>query len=223
MNKTIVELRNIEKRYGDFTVFSDVNLEIGTNQTISICGDSGSGKTTLVNVVGLLESPTSGSVIWDGQDVTKNSLKTISRTRSSIFGYIFQHSNMIPELNVIENILLPKMISSYVTDDDKKFSYELLKYVGLSGAEKNDVQTLSGGEKQRVSVIRAIINRPKVIIADEPTGSLDETSGMNVMKVIIDVCERNGSSLILITHNPKFAQMMDKKFVLNKGNLAQIS
>lgn len=223
MNKTIVELRNIEKRYGDFTVFSGVNLEIGTNQTISICGDSGSGKTTLVNVIGLLEPPTSGSVIWDGQDVTKNSLKTISRTRSSIFGYIFQHSNMITELNVIENILLPKMISSCVTDDYKKFANALLKYVGLSGAEKNDVQTLSGGEKQRVSVIRAIINRPKVIIADEPTGSLDETSGMNVMKVIIDVCERNGSSLILITHNPKFAQMMDKKFVLNKGNLAQIS
>ena len=89
--------------------------------------------------------------------------------------------------------------------------------VGEGGA------TLSGGEKQRVSVIRAIINRPKVIIADEPTGSLDETSGMNVMKVIIDVCHRNGSSLILITHNPKFAQMMDKKFVLNKGNLTQIS
>ena len=223
MNKTIVELRNIEKRYGDFTVFSGVNLEIGTNQTISICGDSGSGKTTLVNVVGLLESPTSGSVIWDGQDVTKNSLKTISRTRSSIFGYIFQHSNMIPELNVIENILLPKMISSCVTDDDKKFANALLKYVGLSGAEKNDVQTLSGGEKQRVSVIRAIINRPKVIIADEPTGSLDETSGMNVMKVIMDICEKNSSSLILITHNPKFAQMMDKKFVLNKGALTQIS
>ena len=223
MNKTIVELRNIEKRYGDFTVFSGVNLEIGTNQTISICGDSGSGKTTLVNVVGLLEPPTSGSVIWDGQDVTKNSLKTISRTRSSIFGYIFQHSNMIPELNVIENILLPKMISSCVTDDYKKFANALLKYVGLSGAEKNDVQTLSGGEKQRVSVIRAIINRPKVIIADEPTGSLDETSGMNVMKVIMDICEKNSSSLILITHNPKFAQMMDKKFVLNKGNLAQIS
>ena len=223
MNKTIVELRNIEKRYGDFTVFSGVNLEIGTNQTISICGDSGSGKTTLVNVVGLLEPPTSGSVIWDGQDVTKNSLKTISRTRSSIFGYIFQHSNMIPELNVIENILLPKMISSCVTDDYKKFSNALLKYVGLSGAEKNDVQTLSGGEKQRVSVIRAIINRPKVIIADEPTGSLDETSGMNVMKVIMDICEKNSSSLILITHNPKFAQMMDKKFVLNKGALTQIS
>lgn len=223
MNKTIVELRNIEKRYGDFTVFSGVNLEIGTNQTISICGDSGSGKTTLVNVVGLLEPPTSGSVIWDGQDVTKNSLKTISRTRSSIFGYIFQHSNMIPELNVIENILLPKMISSCVTDDYKKFANALLKYVGLSGAEKNDVQTLSGGEKQRVSVIRAIINRPKVIIADEPTGSLDETSGMNVMKVIMDICEKNSSSLILITHNPKFAQMMDKKFVLNKGALTQIS
>ena len=223
MNKTIVELRNIEKRYGDFTVFSDVNLEIGTNQTISICGDSGSGKTTLVNVIGLLEPPTSGSVIWDGQDVTKNSLKIISKLRSSMFGYIFQHSNMITELNVIENILLPKMISSYVTDDDKKFANALLKYVGLSGAEKNDVQTLSGGEKQRVSVIRAIINCPKVIIADEPTGSLDETSGMNVMKVIIDVCNRNGSSLILITHNPKFAQMMNKKFVLNKGNLAQIS
>ena len=223
MNKTIVELRNIEKRYGDFTVFSDVNLEIGTNQTISICGDSGSGKTTLVNVIGLLEPPTSGSVIWDGQDVTKNSLKIISKLRSSMFGYIFQHSNMITELNVIENILLPKMISSYVTDDDKKFANALLKYVGLSGAEKNDVQTLSGGEKQRVSVIRAIINCPKVIIADEPTGSLDETSGVNVMKVIIDVCHSNGSSLILITHNPKFAQMMDKKFVLNKGNLTKIS
>lgn len=223
MNDPILELKDVKKTFMEYhrelTVLRNINFIINRGENVCICGDSGSGKTTLVNVIGLLESPTSGSILWQSNDVTKLSRYEITRLRPQMFGYIFQHYNLIPELNVIENILFPRRINGSISNDDILFADELLEYVQMSSMRDRSVNHLSGGEKQRIAVIRAMINRPNIIIADEPTGSLDEINGNSVMDMLLTMCKYNNSTLLLITHNPKFADRMDILYHLHDGEL----
>ncbi len=223
MNDPILELKNVKKTFIEYhrelTVLRNINFIINCGQNVCICGDSGSGKTTLVNVIGLLEDPTCGSVLWQSSDVTKLSRSDVIKLRPQMFGYIFQHYNLIPELNVIENILFPRRINGGVGREDVKLAHELLEQVQMSSMDKRFVNHLSGGEKQRVAVVRAMINRPRIIIADEPTGSLDESNGDSIMDMMLNMCKNNNSTLLLITHNSKFADLMDVSYNLHNGEL----
>jgi ABC-type lipoprotein export system ATPase subunit len=219
MNDYIVELKNIQKKFENVLVLKDVSFGIEERETISICGISGAGKTTLINIIGLLEFPTHGSISWEDQNIIVYGGKKISKMRAKIFGYIFQRCNLIPELNVIENILFPRRIISEISISDIEFAKELLRRVHLDGLENRSVWTLSGGESQRVAVVRAMINHPRIIIADEPTGSLDEKSANVTMDMIINLCEEYGSSLLLITHNQLFAKRMQTSYILHNSEL----
>ncbi|MDR1232809.1 MAG: ATP-binding cassette domain-containing protein [Puniceicoccales bacterium] len=219
MNDYIVELKNIQKKFENVLVLKDVNFGIRDRETISICGTSGAGKTTLINIIGLLELPTHGNIFWEDQNAIICNAKKISQMRGKIFGYIFQRCNLIPELNVIENILFPKRITSKISISDMEFARELLQRVHLGGFENRNVWTLSGGESQRVAVVRAMINRPRIVIADEPTGSLDEKSAHITMDMIVNLCREYGSSLLLITHNQLFAKKTQTSYILNNSEL----
>ncbi|MDR1433196.1 MAG: ATP-binding cassette domain-containing protein [Puniceicoccales bacterium] len=218
----IVKLGNVRKTFGDFMVFDDVSFGIKRRETVSICGDSGSGKTTLVNVIGLLEQPTHGRIFWNGKSVINQKMSYVAKLRSEMFGYIFQRCNLILELNVIENLLFPRRIADKIDSGDVAFAKKLLNQVKLDGFEERNVSTLSGGERQRVAAIRAMMNNPRVIIADEPTGSLDEKSANLVMDMIINLCDTYDSSLLLITHNPRFAQKMQTAYVLSNCTLTRV-
>ncbi|MDR2779127.1 MAG: ABC transporter ATP-binding protein [Puniceicoccales bacterium] len=222
MNDYIVELEDIQKKFENVLILKDVSFGIKERETISICGESGAGKTTLINIMGLLEPPTHGTIFWEGQKTITYGIEKISQLRAKIFGYIFQRCNLIPELNVIENILFPKRITSKIRTSDIEFAQQLLRLVQLGGFEERNVLTLSGGESQRVAAVRAMINRPRIIIADEPTGSLDEKSANIIMDMIINLCREYGSSLLLITHNQLFAKKMQTSYVLNNSKLKQL-
>ncbi|MDR2738170.1 MAG: ABC transporter ATP-binding protein, partial [Puniceicoccales bacterium] len=195
MSDFILELRNVQKKFQHIIIFDGINLAVNRRETVSICGNSGSGKTTLGNVAGLIEPPNIGSVIWNGEDMTDEKMSRISKLRPKIFGYIFQQCNLIPELNVMENILLPKRIMSQIARQDIDFAKTLLKQVNLDGFDLRHISTLSGGERQRIAAIRAMINHPPVVVADEPTGSLDEKSADSTMDMIIGLCKLHGSAL----------------------------
>ncbi|MDR1890781.1 MAG: ATP-binding cassette domain-containing protein [Puniceicoccales bacterium] len=222
MNDYIVELKNIQKKFEDVLILNDVSLGIKECETVSICGESGSGKTTLINIMGLLELPTHGTILWEGQRTITYGVEKISQLRAKIFGYIFQRCNLIPELNVIENILFPKRITSKISTADIKFAKRLLQRVQLNGFEERNVLTLSGGESQRIAVVRAMINHPRIVIADEPTGSLDEKSAIMTMDMIINLCREYGSSLLLITHNQLFAKKMQTSYILDSSELGSV-
>ncbi|MDR3144108.1 MAG: ABC transporter ATP-binding protein [Puniceicoccales bacterium] len=222
MSNIIAELRDVRKNFQDSLIFSGIDLWIEEGETIGICGDSGSGKTTLMNVLGMLDRPSGGSVIWEGNDVTGERSSKLSKLRPKLFGYIFQRCNLIPELNVLENLLFPRRIVTGVEQSDVDFAKNLLKRVSMSGAESRNITTLSGGERQRVAVVRAMMNHPKIIIADEPTGSLDERSADAVMDMIVGLCGEYGSALLLITHNGRFAKKMNTSHKLHGGKLEKI-
>ncbi|MDR1413655.1 MAG: ATP-binding cassette domain-containing protein [Puniceicoccales bacterium] len=219
MSDFIVEVQNLKKAFAGTLVFRGINLQISPGETISICGNSGSGKTTLVNVLSLLEPATQGNIFWKNENVTNAKSTKISQLRPKIFGYIFQQYNLIPELNVMENLLFPKRIIATIEKSDIEFARKLLEQVRLEGIEGRSIATLSGGERQRVAAIRAMINHPPIIIADEPTGSLDMKSADATMNMIVDLCQAQRSALLLITHNQRFAERMHTSYALNNESL----
>jgi ABC-type lipoprotein export system ATPase subunit len=205
--------------FQNIPVLRNINFGIKKGETISICGASGSGKTTLINILGLLESPTCGDVLWNGENVTHEKISRVAKLRAKIFGYVFQQCNLIPELNVLENLLFPRRIVAEITEVDTSFARNLLAQVGLVGVEKRDTATLSGGERQRVAAARAMMNHPDIIIADEPTGSLDTRASNLVMDMMVNLCKSSGSTLLLLTHNPIFAKNMEQSYVIDNGTL----
>ncbi|MDR1401416.1 MAG: ATP-binding cassette domain-containing protein [Puniceicoccales bacterium] len=223
MSNCIVEVQNLRKDFNGTSIFRGVNFRIMPRETVSICGNSGSGKTTLVNVLSLLEPPTQGNIFWQNENVTNANSGKISQLRPKIFGYIFQQCNLIPELNVLENLLFPTRIISIIKKSDIEFAKKLLGQVNLCGIEQRNVSTLSGGERQRVAAVRAMINHPKIIIADEPTGNLDVKSADATMDMIMNLCDAHGSSLLLITHNQRFAERMQTSYVLGNASLKKLS
>ena len=202
-------------------VLKGASLDVCESESVSICGESGAGKTTFLNIIAGLESPDSGEVLWDGRriDLLSNSKQAALRAR--FMGFVFQNCCLIPELNARENVEFAARIAGvYERRKSRARAEELLEFTGLGGRMKHLPSQLSGGEKQRVAVARALMNDPSVILADEPTGNLDEKTGESVMEMLLSLCGSGRASLILITHNPDFARRTSK-CVRISGGVAQ--
>lgn len=224
MNEIILRAKEIKKSFKSpngetIDVLRGANLEIARGQSISLRGESGAGKTTFLNVIAGLESPTSGEIYWDGQRVDNLSNSKQARLRAGFMGFVFQNYCLVPELNALENVELAARIAGKFDAFARKRAKELLDSVGLSGRLRHLPSQMSGGEKQRVAIARAVMNNPRVILADEPTGNLDEATGLEVMDIFLTLCSSYSTSLLLITHNPEFAARTSAQVKLAAGVL----
>ena len=224
MNEIILRAKEIKKSFKSpngetIDVLRGANLEIARGQSISLRGESGAGKTTFLNVIAGLESPTSGEIYWDGQRVDNLSNSKQARLRAGFMGFVFQNYCLVPELNALENVELAARIAGKFDASARKRAKELLDSVGLSGRLRHLPSQMSGGEKQCVAIARAVMNNPRVILADEPTGNLDEATGLEVMDIFLTLCSSYSTSLLLITHNPEFAARTSAQVKLAAGVL----
>lgn len=223
----VLKVRSLRKSFttpqGPIEVLSGIDLDIEAGCSVSIRGESGSGKTTLLNIISSLEAADSGDILWEGVPLGSKSDNWVTRKRGSFIGFVFQSYYLIPELNTLENVLIAKRIVGRITKEDRAQASQLLKQVGLASREKSLVYQLSGGERQRVALVRALVNRPKLIVADEPTGNLDEHTAQEVMHLMLDLCAGQGASVLLVTHSPVFAKSTDREFFLHLGKLNPLS
>ncbi len=204
---------------GSVSVLNGIDLRFSHGESISIRGESGSGKSTLLNVLSGLEVADSGSLEWQGQDVSRQSLSSLARIRQQFIGFVFQSYYLAPELNSLENVLLGARIAGSLFENTRDRAVELLERVGMGHRLQYNTTKLSGGERQRVAVARALINDPPLILADEPTGNLDEATGAAVMDLLLEMVEEDKKSLILVTHNPEFAARTQQQLILRRGVL----
>ncbi|MBO4619178.1 MAG: ABC transporter ATP-binding protein [Victivallales bacterium] len=206
--------RDFKLNRGVIHVLKDLNLELPANGWVALVGRSGSGKTTLLQLLGGLDRPTSGRILYRGQDLGKLSKARLTQLRRSEFGFVFQAYHLLPELSAWENAALPALTWT----DDRNATYarakELLESFGLGGRLQHRPPELSGGEQQRVAIARALINNPPVILADEPTGNLDEAAAKQVVKIFQDLREKQGKTIVMVTHDPKIAALADQQFKL---------
>ena len=223
-NDIILEARKLEKSFpgaeGTISVLKDVSFVLRKGESISIRGESGSGKSTLLNVLSGLETADSGELLWSGQTVSKRSLSFLAGQRIGYIGFIFQSYYLAPELNALENVLLGARIAGRMNRKIVAYAEALLVRVGMKNRMKHASTKLSGGERQRVAVARALINDPPVIFADEPTGNLDENTGLAVMDLLLELVQENSKSLVLVTHNLEFARRTQKQQILHLGKLS---
>ncbi|EAS19539.1 lipoprotein releasing system ATP-binding ABC transporter [Flavobacteria bacterium BBFL7] len=216
----MIQARHIYKSFGDLQVLKDVDLTINTGEIVSVVGSSGAGKTTLLHILGTLERPDNHpntSLIIDGTDVTKLNSKMLSRFRNESLGFIFQFHQLLPEFSALENVCLPAFIKNTPKDLAIKRAKELLDYLKLSDRFDHKPGALSGGEQQRVAVARALINDPKVIYADEPTGNLDSNTANDLHELIFKLRAELNQTFVIVTHNEELANLADKKLIMQDG------
>jgi putative ABC transport system ATP-binding protein len=218
----ILEAKSLNKIYSvdhqNIMVLNDISLTVESGEFLVITGSSGSGKTTLLTLLSGLDKPTSGRVFIDQQDITDASEDDLAPLRNRMIGFVFQSFHLIPSMSAIENIMFPAELQG-LSDAEKK-ARQLLERVGLSERADNLPSQLSGGEKQRVSLCRAMINAPKLLFADEPTGNLDSENGRIVIEQLIEMKNEQGATLIMVTHNPEFAATADRVLRLKDGRLS---
>ncbi len=223
----LLELKNIAKKYelpsgqGYTTVLKDISLQVDSGESIAIVGPSGSGKSTLLNIMGTLDKPSSGEVILFGKNLADRDDDELSRIRSREIGFVFQLHHLLPQCTVLENVLVPTLPLGLKKGNEEvqQRAINLLERVGLGKHMEHFPAQLSGGEMQRVAVVRALINEPKLVLADEPTGSLDKDSSDNLGRLMVDMNKEQGTTLITVTHSSDFARLMEKVFKLQNGNL----
>lgn len=224
----MIRLENIYKHYYNHSgtikqeVLKDINLEINNGDSIAILGPSGCGKSTLLNLIGSIDQPSSGKLLFEGRDLSGLKDKELSVLRNQKIGFIFQMHHLLPQLNLLENILLPTLV---VQGDKHEFTArarKLLEDVGLKDKTYQFPAQLSGGESQRAAVVRALINQPKVVLADEPTGSLDKSSAEQVGNLLVSIREAQNIALIVVTHSSELADKMKSVYHLEDGKLEQI-
>jgi lipoprotein-releasing system ATP-binding protein len=225
--RMLLELRNVGKKYETpsgreyLTVLENVSLKVRQGESLAIVGPSGSGKSTLLNIMGALDKPTSGEVFFQGESLVDLDDAALSRIRNREIGFVFQLHHLLPQCTALENVLIPtiplrrKEESRDVVDRANR----LLVRIGLGERRDYFPAQLSGGEMQRVAVARALINRPKLILADEPTGSLDQESAKNLGRLMVEINNEEGTALITVTHSHDFARLMEKVWKLRDGTL----
>jgi predicted ABC-type transport system involved in lysophospholipase L1 biosynthesis ATPase subunit len=222
----ILSCRKLVKTFpsGDRTieVLTGVDFGLAQGESVSVRGESGSGKTTLLSVLAGLEEPDSGHLLWSGEDAFAMSSDAMARTRGGFIGLVFQAFYLIPELNAFENVLISRRMLGSLNRSYRERARMLLERVGLIKRLDHLPSQLSGGERQRVALARSLMNRPEVVLADEPTGNLDEATGNNVIDVLLRLCREDGVSLVLVTHNQEHAARADRQMLLHAGRLEKI-
>lgn len=216
----MIEALNIQKYYDDLQVLKGVDLHIKKGEIVSIVGASGAGKTTLLQILGTLDLPTlntSTSLKINGEDVLKINDKALSKFRNLNLGFIFQFHQLLPEFTAVENVCIPAFIAKKDKKETEKEAIRLLEYLGLGHRIHHKPNELSGGEQQRVAVARALINKPAIIFADEPSGNLDTASAENLHQLFFDLRDEFGQTFVIVTHNEDFANMADRKLVMVDG------
>lgn len=217
---SIIELHDIKKEYrtGDIIthVLHGVSVTVKKGEFIAITGPSGSGKSTLMNIIGLLDTPSSGKYMLNGSDITGLSEDELAYVRNREIGFVFQQFNLLQRASALENVILPAIYARIDDKDRTRRASELLTQLGLGERLKNHPNQLSGGQQQRVAIARALMNNPELILADEPTGNLDTKSGQDVMKILKDL-NKEGKTIVLITHEPDIARQAQKIITLRDG------
>jgi len=206
---SIIQLKNIFKKIRDEEILKNINISINKGEFISIIGPSGSGKSSLLYIMGLLDKPTSGEVIVDGQNIDFSNPQKISHIRNSKFGFIFQFHYLVSEFNLIENVITPMLKAGKTKEESIERAYMLLKNFGLTGKEKRKPFEISGGEQQRVAIARALANNPLVIIADEPTGNLDSKNTATVMEIFCKL-HLEGKTIVMVTHETELTEKTER-------------
>ncbi|PHI12468.1 ABC transporter ATP-binding protein [Fusobacterium polymorphum] len=216
--EVLLEVKNVSKIYGDLHALKEVSFQVRKGEWVAIMGSSGSGKSTMMNIIGCMDKPSIGEVILDGQDITKESQNSLTKIRREKIGLIFQQFHLIPYLTALENVMVAQY---YHSIPDEQEALHALERVGLKDRAKHLPSQLSGGEQQRVCIARALINSPEIILADEPTGNLDEVNE----KIVIDILtqlHKEGSTIIVVTHDLEVGDVAERKIILEYGKIVDV-
>jgi lipoprotein-releasing system ATP-binding protein len=218
----MIRVTNLHKHYGELEVLKGINLHIQKGEIVAIVGASGAGKTTLLQILGTLDHPTPSTntaLTINGTTILELKDSALSKFRNLNLGFIFQFHQLLPEFTALENVCIPGFIANRPKDEVEAEAIKLLEYLGLGHRIGHKPNELSGGEQQRVAVARALINKPAVIFADEPSGNLDTTSAENLHQLFFKLREELGHTFVIVTHNEAFANMADRKLVMKDGNI----
>ena len=213
----MIQLKNITKSFGSLQVLRGIDLSVEEGQVVSIVGPSGAGKTTLLQIMGTLDKADGGQVIINEQDISALNQKKLSRFRNKHLGFVFQFHQLLPEFTALENIMIPAFIGGADKKEAEERARELLQFMGLADRATHKPNELSGGEKQRVAVARALVNHPDVIMADEPSGSLDSQNKEDLHKLFFDLRDKYGQTFVIVTHDESLATLTDRTIHMKDG------
>ena len=215
----MIEVKHLTKTFGELTVLSDVNLQISQGEVVSIVGPSGSGKTTLLQIAGTLDTPTKGQIRICGEDPFVLSNKKLSNFRNQKLGFVFQFHHLLPEFSAVENVMLPALIGKKASAEAHSDAMKWLDFFGLAERTNHKPHELSGGEQQRVAVARALINNPKILLADEPSGNLDSNNAEQLHHLFLKLRNEFRQTIVIVTHNEHLANLSDRKILMRDGKI----
>ncbi|MBQ5896502.1 MAG: ABC transporter ATP-binding protein [Bacteroidaceae bacterium] len=218
----MIQIENLTKSFGDLQVLKGVNLTIQRGEVISIVGSSGAGKTTLLQLIGTLDKPTGGTIRFDGEELGRLSSKRLAAFRNKHIGFVFQFHQLLPEFTALENIIIPALIAGRKRSEAETEAMQLLQAMGLEERAHHKPAEMSGGENQRVAVARALINHPDVVLADEPSGSLDSKNKEELHKLFFDLRDRFGQTFVIVTHDETLASYTDRTLHMVDGVIQDI-
>lgn len=215
----MIEVKGIHKKYGTLEVLKGIDLTINQGEVVSIVGASGAGKTTLLQIMGTLDLPDRGQVLFDGKNIAQLPPKQLAAFRNKNIGFVFQFHHLLPEFTALENVCIPGFIAKRPKAEVEKEAVKLLAFLGLKDRVNHKPSELSGGEQQRVAVARSLINSPSVIFADEPSGNLDTANAQELHQLFFSLRDEFNQSIIIVTHNEELANMSDRKIVMKDGKI----